>query len=176
MPQRPFRSALAIAVVATTLTACVEPTPYAPVEKRDGYANKALEENRYRVSFSGNTQTSRDTVETYLLFRAAEVTLATGHDWFRIADSDTEAETSFRSTTNGFGRGGFGGGRFFRSGFRGGFFGDFSTTTTRPITRYEAFANILVFEGEKPDDADSAYDARSVIETLGGQIIRPAPG
>ncbi|MEM0944800.1 MAG: hypothetical protein AAGI70_12740 [Pseudomonadota bacterium] len=154
------------------LAACTGPTAYAPAVDRDGYADSAVEENRYRVSFAGNTRTSRDTVETYLLYRAAEVTLAADKDWFKVAAQDTEAETRFRSFSTGFGRGGFGP-FFFRSGFRHGFFGGVGTSDARPITRYEAFANILVFDGEKPDDDPAAYDARSVIETLGPQIVRP---
>ncbi|MEM9782534.1 MAG: hypothetical protein AAF899_08670 [Pseudomonadota bacterium] len=155
------------------LVGCTEPTRYMPAVERDGYVDQAVEENRFRVSFAGNTRTSRDTVETYLLYRAAEVTLAAGKDWFKVAGQDTEAETRFRSFSTGFGRGGFGP-FFFRSGFRLGFLGGVGgTTTSRPITRYEAFANILVFEGEKPADDPAAYDARSVIETLEPQIIRP---
>ncbi|MEL6196948.1 MAG: hypothetical protein AAFT19_03790 [Pseudomonadota bacterium] len=155
------------------LAACTEPTRYAPRVERDGYADAAIEDNRFRVSFSGNTRTPRDTVETYLLYRAAEVTLAAGKDWFRLAAQDTEAETRFRSFATGFGSSGFGP-FFFRSGFRRGSFGTFGgSTSTRPITRYEAFANILVFEGEKPEEDPTAYDAQSVLETLGPEIIRP---
>lgn len=162
------------AAALLTLAACTEPTRYAPAVERDGYADKPVETNRYQVSFSGNTRTSRDTVETYLLFRAAEVTLAAGKDWFKVATQDTEAETRFRSFSTGFGRTGFGP-FFFRSGFRHGFFGGFGSVSTRPITRYEAFANILVFDGAKPADDPAAYDARSVVETLGPEIIRPEP-
>lgn len=155
------------------LSACTEPTRYAPATDGEGYASKAIEENRFRVSFAGNSQTPRETVETYLLYRAAEVTLAAGKDWFRVADRDTEAETRFRSFSTGFGTSGFGP-FYYRSGFRRGFFGSATTVTdTRPITRYEAFANILVFEGEKPEDDASAYDARSVLQTLGPEIVRP---
>ncbi|MEM6546286.1 MAG: hypothetical protein AAF713_00920 [Pseudomonadota bacterium] len=162
-------------VLLAALAACTGPTRYAPAIERDGYADKAIEENRFQVTFSGNTRTSRDTVETYLLYRAAEVTLAAEGDWFKVADQDTEAQTRFRSFSTGFGSTGFGP-FFFRSGFRHGFFGGFGgSVSTRPITRYEAFANILVFEGEKPAEDAAAYDARSVIETLGPEIIRPEP-
>ncbi|MEL7348790.1 MAG: hypothetical protein AAFN17_13615 [Pseudomonadota bacterium] len=172
MTTMPFRR-LVLIVSVLGLAACTEPTRYAPAVERDGYSDRAIEDNRFRVSFSGNTRTSRETVETYLLYRAAEVTLAAEKDWFRVAGQDTEAETRFRSFSTGFGRSGFGP-FFFRSGFRHGFFGaGVGTTSSRPITRYEAFANILVFEGEKPDEDPTAYDARSVLQTLGPAIIRP---
>ncbi|MEM7669082.1 MAG: hypothetical protein AAF317_08005, partial [Pseudomonadota bacterium] len=63
---------------------------------------------------------------------------------------------------------------FFRSGHRSSAFGGFASTSTRPINRYEAFANILVFDGKKPGEDASAYDARSVLETLGPEIVLPS--
>ncbi|MEM6489241.1 MAG: hypothetical protein AAF677_13415 [Pseudomonadota bacterium] len=172
MAVKPFALLAAAAVLA--VAGCTEPTRYAPAVERDGYSDRPVETNRYQVSFSGNTRTSRETVETYLLYRAAEVTLAAGKDWFKVAERDTEAETRFRSFSTGFGRSGFGP-FFYRSGFSHGFFGGVGTVNSRPITRYEAYANILVFEGEKPVEDPAAYDARSVIETLGPQIVRPDP-
>ncbi|MEM0922184.1 MAG: hypothetical protein AAGF44_02245 [Pseudomonadota bacterium] len=160
----PARIALVLATLA--LAACAGPTPYAPAVDRNGFADQALEEDRFQVRFSGNSRTARETVESYLLYRAAEVTLASGHDWFRVADQETEVETRFRGGT-------FGSAPFiFRSSFRFSRFG-FGATTGRPINRYEAFANIVVFEGEKPADDPLAYDARSVIETLEPTILRP---
>lgn len=158
--------------LAILLVACTDPTPYAPAVERDGYSDQAIEENRYRVSFKGNTRTPRETVETYLLYRAAEVTVDSGHDWFKIADQDTEAITRFRGFSSGIGIGGFGP-YFYRSSFSRGFFGSVGTSNLRPVSRYEAFANILVFRGEKPDEDGEAYDARSVIQTLGPDIILP---
>ncbi|MEM9044233.1 MAG: hypothetical protein AAGC81_06035 [Pseudomonadota bacterium] len=154
------------------VSACTKPTPYAPAEERFGYSDQAIEENRFKVSFGGNTVTSRDTVETYLLYRAAEVTLSEGFDWFRLADQETEVSTRYRAFSTGGGFGPF----FFRSGFRSGFFTGIGTTTARPISRYEAFANILVYAGDKPAEDPSAYDARSVLQTLGPIIQRPVEG
>ena len=59
-----------------------------------GYSEQRIEENRYRVSFAGNSATSRQTVEDYLLYRAAELTVQTGHDWFEVVDRDTVQEYS----------------------------------------------------------------------------------
>jgi hypothetical protein len=60
------------------------PTPYAPSQGGFGYSDARIEENRFRVVFRGNALTPRETVELYLLHRAAEVTLENGYDWFRI--------------------------------------------------------------------------------------------
>ncbi|MBY8977986.1 hypothetical protein KHP62_19400 [Rhodobacteraceae bacterium NNCM2] len=173
----PRSAAFAVFVTAAplALAGCVGPTPYSPAVERNGYADHPLEADRYVVSFAGNSQTSRETVETYLLYRSAEVTLAAGKDWFRVANQDTEAQTRYRSFDTGFGAAGFGP-YFYRSGFNYGYFGGVGTATSVPITRYEAYANILVFDGEKPEGDPGAYDARSVIETLGPRVVRPEDG
>ena len=59
------------------------------------------------MTFAGNTVTSRDTVERYLLFRAAELTTQQGYDYFVLAERDTDKKQ--RTYANSFG-GGYGGG------------------------------------------------------------------
>ena len=75
------------------LSACATATPYQPniaVQPGrpvpGGFSEQRIEPERYRVSFAGNSLTSRETVESYLLYRAAELTQAQGFDWFTIAD------------------------------------------------------------------------------------------
>ena len=62
------------------LAGCETATPYQPLNtaNRDagGYSDHQIEANRFQVSFSGNSVTSRETVERYLLYRSAELTLA----------------------------------------------------------------------------------------------------
>ncbi len=157
---------------AVFLAACTHPTPYAPSNGKNGYSDKVIEDNRYWVSFRGNSSTPRDTVETYLLFRAAELTLESGRDWFRIADQDTEVSTRYSGFSTGFGNVGFGP-YYSRRGFGGGFSTSIGTTSLRPVSQYEAFANILVYSGEKPADDPEAYDAREVLENLGPDIVLP---
>ncbi len=152
------------------LAGCASPTAYAPVADRYGYAEQQLEDNRYRVTFSGNTVTERETVENYLLYRAAELTRARGYDYFELTERDTDKSTRFLTnytTTGGFlsrrDRFGFSASPGFVSG------------TSRPITEYEATATILLFRGNKPEDKAQAYDARDVLQRLGPTIRRPAP-
>ena len=49
--------------LAAALTACASgPTPYAPAgESRYGLTEQQVESDRYRISFSGNSLTDRDT-------------------------------------------------------------------------------------------------------------------
>ena len=75
--------ALAAALVLTAgLAACATPTPYQPnvpgQGSYGGYSEFRVEPDRFRVNFQGNTLTSRETVEGYLLFRAAELYRGTG--------------------------------------------------------------------------------------------------
>lgn len=154
------------------LAACASPTPYAPLTDRYGYAEQQLEDNRYRVTFTGNTVTAKETVENYLLYRAAELTRTRGYDYFELTDRDTDKSTRYLSNYTTFGH--------FRS--RHDRFGlhhsagpGFVTGTSRPITEYEATATILLFRGEKPGDKAQAYDARDVLQRLAPKIRRPAP-
>jgi hypothetical protein len=56
-----------------------------------GYSETRIDQNTFLVAFKGNSQTSRQTVESYLLRRCAELTLQTGFDYFVVASSDTQA-------------------------------------------------------------------------------------
>lgn len=101
------KSALMLAAVASILTACATATPYQPAIKSgaSGYSQMKVENNRYSVSFSGNSLTDQETVETYLLYRAAELTVENGYDYFTVADKDTQAKTRIVSTGAEFGSG-----------------------------------------------------------------------
>src|SRR5690348_2843245 len=79
------------------LTACATPTTYHPAEndRAPGYSDERLAENRFRVTFTGNPVTPRQTVENYLLLRAAEVTHQAGYDWFVFDTRDTKKDTKY---------------------------------------------------------------------------------
>lgn len=164
-------SVFASLLLAGILAACVAPTPYAPAPANgaeEGYAAYPLEENRYRVIFAGNSVTPRETVHNYLLYRAAEITLESGHDYFRVVDQSTDADTTYRTTLSGttaFWP-------YSRAGYYFGFAPGFTTARSYPSTRFAATMEIVVGMGEKPDDA-RAYNARSVIDTLSSKIVRP---
>ena len=55
-----------------------------------GFSDVRLETDRFRVTFAGNSLTSRETVERYLLYRAAELTVAQGADWFSVVERQTD--------------------------------------------------------------------------------------
>ena len=68
------------------LIGCGEPTSYRPAADGYGYSEQQIETNRYRVTFAGNELTEPHTVQNYLLYRAAEITLDRGYDYFTVVD------------------------------------------------------------------------------------------
>lgn len=155
----------------TVLSGCATPTPYGPVDGRYGYSETRIEEDRYRVTFQGNSLTDRETVETFLLYRAAELTLENGHDHFLVVEADTETERRYRTTgappPHVYGWYPYSAWRFpyYAYGWPWGY-----DTTIRETRRYEAHAFIQMRSGDKPEDEPRAYDARQVVENLGPAI------
>ena len=57
-----------------------------------------LDANTYKVSFRGNSFISRDRVESYLVYRLAELTAEAGYDFFVIFSGRTDARQSAMTT------------------------------------------------------------------------------
>lgn len=158
---------------ALSLAACASSTYYTPATKSDGYgySDQKIEDNRYRIIFRGNSLTERETVETYLLYRAAEVTLEQGYDHFLVVKDDTEKSTTITGRRDPYY---YGAGRpfpYYGWGYRWDPFYD--DVTYRERTRYAAMAYIILGKGPKPADNPTAYDARQVLENLGPSVVRP---
>lgn len=165
-----FRWAVAMAALLL-IAGCAEPTAYAPAGNDGrGYTSQAIEKGRFLVSFRGNSLTDRETVEAYTLYRAAEVARDAGGSWFRITDQNTETVTRFSGTSSGFSNSYFGPTGYGRVSSFGTDFVD-----VRPIRSFESFANVQVFRGQKPASDPNAYSVRSVLQTVGPSVRRPAP-
>jgi hypothetical protein len=89
-----IRTLSALVLTGLIVSGCVTATPYQPLnpgqKAMGGYVEQQLEANRYRLSFAGNSVTKRETVETYLLYRAAELTLAQGYESFSVVQRATD--------------------------------------------------------------------------------------
>lgn len=171
------RGVLAAGVVAC-LAACATPTPYQPRTDGFGYAEEQIETNRYLVTFAGNAVTPRTVVETYVLYRAAQITVDKGYDWFVLASSETDASTNYSGWVDGF-PGSYGpfGGAYYGWGKNVGIGIGGGTVSANPITRYTAQAMIVLYKGEKPADNVHAYAAQDVIERLKPKVeLPPAEG
>ncbi len=172
---RPFAKVLA-GLSVLLLAACATSTPY--VEAGDGstfgFSEQRIEDDRYRISFRGNSLTDRETVENYLLFRAAEVTLEAGYDYFIVTEDETERSTTYTTVPNAGRFSYYGYGRpfpYYGWGYRWDpFYRDYDL---QERNRYTAMAYIRLGKGTKPTDLTTAYDARQVVENLGPVIARP---
>jgi hypothetical protein len=155
---------LAAGLGMLALAGCAAPAAYAPRQpgQSTGYTDRELAPNRYRVTFTGNSATSREQVEDDLLLRAAEVTLAAGYSHFLFDTRDTKANVRYDAFPEPRPRpfGGFG---YWSFRPRWGYdpFGpevDIMTTT-----RYEAYAEIVLLKDADAAREPRAVDARAVI-------------
>ena len=145
------------------LTACETPSAYAPQTspRSEGYSDKQLASNRFRVSFHGNSATSREQVEDFLLRRAAEVTLQAGYSAFMFEHRDTKTRTRYYTDFTGWpGWGGYGGWYWHSWDFD-------ATADTRPITSYSAYAEITTLKDEDARHQPTALNAPDVLNHLG---------
>jgi len=109
-----------VAASAMTLVACASATPYQEASEPggyDGFSQQLIENDRARISFGGNSLTDRETVENYLLYRAAEVAVENGYQTFTLQERDIERKSQTRVTPGLSGNDPFFGYSFFRPGF-----------------------------------------------------------
>jgi hypothetical protein len=186
------RSTTIVAVVAAGLVvaSCVTATPYQPAtgsgSYRNGYSDEQIDSDHFRVSFSGNSLTSRETVERYLLYRAAELTVQRGFDYFVLVNRDTETKTN-TYTESRFGGAGYGPWgywhpywRWYRPRFGWRSWSPFyddpfwdNDFDVRTVQRFEASAEVAAGKGPKPADNVRAFNAHEVIDRLGPTIVLP---
>ena len=183
--------ALVIAVAGCTTT----PTPYQAYRSHSeggihgGYSDQQLRAGDYVVRFHGNSMTSRDRVERYMLYRAAELTLQQGYDWFLVTDRNTDHNVRMIVEPNPLYRSDY------RPGYDGwrpnwnlyidgrwhswtGWSGGPSWSQQYDVRRVEAFeatAEIQMHKGAMPAGDEEGIDARKVVSDLGQTIERPKP-
>lgn len=152
------------------LAGCASQSVYAPASRDGGtgYEETRLGDDRYRITFNGNSRTSKDTVKDYALLRAAELTLQNGNDWFYVVTRETDVETrDAPGASAGFERErvvdrscgllGCSETRRIGTGFEGG--------TERTRTQYSHSLEIRMGEGELPEGRD-AYEAATLAREL----------
>ncbi len=177
-------------LLAMGLASCETATPYQPLRPGSaasgGFTNQRLDANHFRVTFKGNALTSRETVETYLLYRAAELTVDNGFDWFETVDKHTQRDKRTYVDPDPFYGPGYAWGywrpswRYYGGGYGwrdwGPFWGDpfwGDSATFQTVQKFEASAQIVMHHGAKPADDPRALEARAVIANLGPKIERP---
>jgi hypothetical protein len=177
---RPAVRALPFLFVVGLLAGCMTPTPYAPRTEgqRTGYTDRALTDTRYRVTFTGNSVTPRDTVENYLLLRAAEVTRAAGFSTFMFDTRNTKANHTYDAMPYGGPSGPYFG---FHHGFGGwGGWGGWGFAYDPEVdvvvrTNYEAYAEIVLLTPAQAAREPRSINAADVISHLGPDAQPPKP-
>lgn len=184
----------AITVLSLALSGCATTgsTPYQPVSASNsaagGFSDERIDAGLYKVTFAGNRLTSRETVESYLLYRAAELTLEQGYDWFAIIDKEVEHKVDrtiepgpiydpWFASDYAYWRPYW---RYYApgTGWRNWYpyYGDpFWTGRLQPQTseRFEATAEIRMEHGAMPATNVRAFDAHDVIDRIGPSVQRP---
>jgi hypothetical protein len=189
----PFVQGLVIATLAAVAAACTTATPYQPYRPEfaggvhGGFSDERLAPDRYMVRFHGNELTSRDRVEGYLLYRAAELTVQQQSDWFTIVDRHTEHDVQTYVQPDPFYRPWYGPGygywqprwRYYQRGVWGSWYpgmGDpfwADRVDVRTVESFEAEAEIQLHKGPLPAGDPRAFDARAVMARLGPTIEMP---
>lgn len=164
---------IALAVVMV-LAGCATAAPvYGPATTASsaGYVDTQIEDGRWRVSYQGSRSADRDKVETYLLYRAAELTLSQNYDWFETVSRNTDAKTSTVYGGPAYHPAfGLGYGRLYDP-----WWVDWQLGRSRwdTETRYVATAEIVMGKGAKPADNPRAYEAKEVLAHLRGKVGLP---
>ena len=184
-----------LAVLMLATLGCAHPTPYQPLGTRSeasgGYSDERVAQEHYRVTFRGNTLTSRETVEAYLLYRAAELTVSEGYDWFTVIDHEVEHTVTRELRRDSLYRPWFGRTYgtwqpYWRYYLRGQgwiiwnpyhadpFWTD--RVDERQVEQFESSAEIRAGRGVAPVANGQVFVAREVLEEIGPRVVRPSHG
>lgn len=174
----PLARALSLALIAGLVAGCMGPSPYAPrlEGQQTGYTDAALTQNRYRITFTGNSATPRETVESFLLLRAAEVTRAAGYASFVFDTRNTNANHSYQAVPgppDPF----WASRRPFGYGYWGGW--GFPYEPNYDVverTNYQAYAEIVLLTPDQAAKEPRALNANEVIARIGPEAApKPNP-
>ena len=190
--RRSFGASICTGVVMVLASCATVDAPYHPVQPGvhglEGYSERLLAPDRYRVTFAGDAFTSRDTVEGYLLYRSAELTLQQGYDWFRVIERETEREIRRDLVPDPFYRPWYGpeyphwrpSWRYYgsRTGWQSWYPWSSdpfwaSRADMQTVEHFEATAEIVMGRLPMPQDERGVFNARQVVERLGPTVRRP---
>ena len=156
-----------IAASALALGACASLAPYGPQQaaRGQGFSEQRIESNRFRVTYNGVG--APGPVADRALFRAAQLTVDQGYDWFEVTqrwiDGRPDSAGGVRpSVSIGASSGRYGG--WSTSGVGVGLGFDLSGPQPTSTT-----LEIVMGRGAKPD-RPAAYDARRVQDAIRNRL------
>ena len=159
----------AIAVLALAACAPMQPSPYGPRDGAYGYGfmDEKLDGTRWRISFASNAVTPRETLDAFVLYRAAELTLAKGYDRFAVTDRSFERHIERTGAYPLYPLYHYGDGRHRRYLHHLNHYYAHSYTTFEQRT---AALVIIPYRGAPPEDTIRTEDAHAVKMRLGPAI------
>jgi hypothetical protein len=142
-----------------------------------GYVDTRINANTVIVSFSGNTLTPQRTVEAYLLYRCAQVTVENGYDYF-VVTSTTGLAMNLEIATRNATAAVTSPGKLYRTNFTTTHYKSYratptamppygETVDTQDLDPHGAVAVIKMFSGRIPENLPHAFSATDVIAHLG---------
>lgn len=164
---------IAVIAVFASLAGCASSPSYVAADGAGdyGHSSRKIAENRYRVNFTGNRNTSYEETRDYALLRAAELTLAEGNDWFQVIDRESQTTETTRQPESRFG--------YQRAYYvsencslvscsrsvRPAAWSSMDIDTRRPETKHSHSLEIVMGQGQVPNDGHH-YDAREVVKAV----------
>jgi hypothetical protein len=154
---------------------CAGPTSYHPRLEGTGYSDYKIAEDHYQVSYTANSLTTRKKVAQYLIYRAAQIALESNKEYFVVLVNGDE-----EFTLPDYARGSA---SYRHHNFEHHhlWFGDsgvsseeLSAPTLKPLARYTATIDIVLYSGGEPlVEEGKVYNAREVIDVLGNAVVHP---
>jgi len=156
-----------MAASALALSACASLGPYGPQTgaRGQGYSEQQIENNRFRVTYDGVGAAAP--VADRALFRAAQLTVDRGYDWFEVTQrwTDGRPDSAGGITPN------------LSVGFGSGRYGGYSTTSTgiglglnlNGPSATSTTLEIVMGNGPKPD-RPNVYDARGLQDAIRNRL------
>jgi hypothetical protein len=140
-----------------------------------GYRDEPVDGSTYQISFYGNSATPVSDVNRYALFRAAEITIEKGFDYFVVIDAQHDATTNSSTMAMA---GGHSTSIEHAVDPQTGQMVPVAVTTSNPeymtstTTEHSVMKTIRMFKGVRPADNAAAYDAKSMLTVMGPTINR----
>ncbi|MES2471253.1 MAG: hypothetical protein V4601_00270 [Pseudomonadota bacterium] len=189
--------AMPLAAMAQTPASAVTPTPppsdllpMVPAPKAGVYSQQTVNPTRFRLTVTGKTFTSREAVEKYLAWRAAELTLAQKGTWFTLVEGRQKGDAGPEPVNDDPARAGkrysfrmaywrpvwryktggaawstwspFSGAAFFATG-----------KDPKTVTEFEASADIVVRKGIMDGNNPLGFEASALSDLLINQVSPP---
>jgi hypothetical protein len=155
-------------MISLALTGIACATAYQPMARGGGYTETRVGDTKYSVEFRGNRSTSHEEVEKFLLYRCAELTVASGYDYFVIEEAADRSEVESHLSEGGNMRA-TGTSTVRRNKCAGNEMGTgevYVPPVEETSTRPHLSATITMARGTRPADNPSAFDARDLLSRL----------